>query len=235
MTSYRLFVIIRLMKTNQHNINSCIPCFGTVNSMVYVRPEDSLTSEWVLGEEWKANTSMKLFGEFFQPITKNNILDNIDTVIFSLKETEEKSGRFTLNTIVRFKDGSKSIVRNSELDPITDVKYTKHGFPYATDETKELGLIYAIIKYIISDKRKEDGTVEGDGYVRKLNTVIKNARDDSFIAEEKVNGKEERAKKHQERIEHDKEVAEKRKKRISQDLIETTINLLKQHITNSMK
>lgn len=223
------------MKTNQHNINSYLPFFGTANSMVCVRPEDSLTSGFISSEEWKYDDFTKLFDSSFPNMTKNNILDNIDTVIFSLKENEEKSSHFTLNTVVRFKDGSKSIVRNSELDPITDVKYTKHGFPYATDETKELGLIYAIIKYIISDKRKEDGTVEGDGYVRKLNTVIKNARDDSFIAEEKVNGKEERAKKHQERIAHDKEVAEKRKKRISQELIETTIELLKRHITDAMK
>lgn len=172
-------------------------------------------------------------GEFVVSEYSRSIIDKINTVIYSLKENE--SGRFVLTTIVKFNDGSKSVVRNSELDPIKEVKKTAHGFPYATEEAKEIGLIYAIIKYVTSNKRKDDGTVEGDGYVRKLSNLIKSARDDSFIAEEKVNGKEERAKKHQERIEHDKEVAEKRKKRIGQELIETTINLLKQHITNSMK
>lgn len=157
--------------------------------------------------------------------TPRSIIDKINTVIYSLKENE--SGRFVLTTIVKFNDGSKSVVRNSELDPIKEVKKTAHGFPYATEEAKEIGLIYAIIKYVISNKRKDDGTVEGDGYVRKLSNLIKSARDDSFIAEEKMSDKEARAKKHQERIAHDKEVAENRKKRISEELIETTIEMIK--------
>lgn len=157
--------------------------------------------------------------------TPRSIIDKINTVIYSLKENE--TGRFVLTTIVKFNDGSKSVVRNSELDPIKEVKKTAHGFPYATEEAKEIGLIYAIIKYVISNKRKDDGTVEGDGYVRKLSNLIKSARDDSFIAEEKMSDKEERAKKHQERIAHDKEVAENRKKRISEELIETTIEMIK--------
>ncbi len=162
--------------------------------------------------------------------TPRSIIDKINTVIYSLKENE--SGRFVLTTIVKFNDGSKSVVRNSELDPIKEVKKTAHGFPYATEEAKEIGLIYAIIKYVISNKRKDDGTVEGDGYVRKLSNLIKSARDDSFIAEEKMSDKEARAKKHQERIAHDKEVAENRKKRISEELIETTIEMIKKCLTS---
>ncbi len=164
-------------------------------------------------------------GEFVVSEYSRSIIDKINTVIYSLKENE--SGRFVLTTIVKFNDGSKSVVRNSELDPIKEVKKTAHGFPYATEEAKEIGLIYAIIKYVISNKRKDDGTVEGDGYVRKLSNLIKSARDDSFIAEEKMSDKEARAKKHQERIAHDKEVAENRKKRISEELIETTIEMIK--------
>ena len=222
--------------TNPTTLPSALPIDQTSISEVRSKAEDYnwLTPYNPDGSARRGEVVNRLYtpcvqcGEFVVSEYSRSIIDKINTVIYSLKENE--SGRFVLTTIVKFNDGSKSVVRNSELDPIKEVKKTAHGFPYATEEAKEIGLIYAIIKYVISNKRKEDGTVEGDGYVRKLSNLIKSARDDSFIAEEKVSDKEERAKKHQERIAHDKEVAENRKKRISEELIETTIELIKKHL-----
>ena len=222
--------------TNPTTLPSALPIDQTAISEVRSKAEDY---NWLYpynpdGSARRGKVVNSLYtpclqcGEFVVSEYSRSIIDKINTVIYSLKENE--TGRFVLTTIVKFNDGSKSVVRNSELDPIKEVKKTAHGFPYATEEAKEIGLIYAIIKYVISNKRKDDGTVEGDGYVRKLSNLIKSARDDSFIAEEKVSDKEERAKKHQERIAHDKEVAENRKKRISEELIETTIELIKKHL-----
>lgn len=106
--------------------------------------------------------------------------------------------RKVLTTVVFFADNTKVSVTNSEHDGVqfedavkeevkiddTGKKYTvktPRGFQIATHASKEAGLVYAICKrrFGIPD---ENGTIQGDGFGRKLNDFVNNAYDSQLEA-----------------------------------------------------
>lgn len=102
-------------------------------------------------------------------VSGETLLDNIERVVYKLK----KNGKDTrLATIVFWKDGFKTVVGNSSLDPVDVV--TVDGVETASEQAKEIGLIYSILKYIMG-KEAEDGskTVDGDGYMNKIARTIR--------------------------------------------------------------
>lgn len=106
-------------------------------------------------------------------VSGETLLDNIERVVYKLK----KNGKDTrLATIVFWKDGFKTVVGNSSLDPVDVV--TVDGVETASNQAKEIGLIYSILKYIMG-KEAEDGskTVDGDGY---MNKIVRTIRDKGY-------------------------------------------------------
>lgn len=77
----------------------------------------------------------------------------------------------TLATIMYFKDGTKVSVVNSVTD-----KVDLDADGNVTHDTKERGIVYALIKRLIG-RWNENGTFETPGLGRELNYLIKNAYD----------------------------------------------------------
>lgn len=153
-------------------------------------------------------------------IRNNSFVPNINNVIFNTKidedvvKTDENgnpikdaNGRVikekktlenpVLVTVVYFVDGTKVTVRNSERDGIKLEKKTiklsdgsTKTVMTASAESKEIGLVYAILKRVICNY-DEQGTVENAGFARFLNKIIRNAyvqdvEDAKLLAERKI-------------------------------------------------
>ena len=89
-----------------------------------------------------------------------------------------------LTTIVFFIDGTKVTVTNSEKDGVQFLEdkaiATDPESPtvLVADETsKEMGLVYAIVKRLVGKVDWESGKVEGNGFGRKLRDIGANAYD----------------------------------------------------------
>jgi hypothetical protein len=137
-------------------------------------------------------------------IRNNSFVPNINNVIFNTKIDEDvvkkdengnpvkdDNGRVikekkplenpVLVTVVYFVDGTKVTVRNSEKDGIKLEKKTiklsdgsEKVVTTASAESKEIGLVYAIVKRVICNY-DEEGTVENAGFARFLNKIVDNA------------------------------------------------------------
>jgi hypothetical protein len=137
-------------------------------------------------------------------IRNNSFVPNINNVIFNTKIDEDvikkdengnpikdDNGRVikekkplenpVLVTVVYFVDGTKVTVRNSEKDGIKLEKKTiklsdgsEKVVMTASAESKEIGLVYAIVKRVICNY-DEQGTVENAGFARFLNKIINKA------------------------------------------------------------
>ena len=136
----------------------------------------------------------------------NTFCPNIQRVIYNLdKRRGEKSHRteYTLATTVFFVDGTKTTVKNSVHDKV-DVKIEKIKLSdgseteveTATRESREVGLVYAIVKRLIGEPN-EKGEVSGHYCTflsktveKAFNQPVENAK---IKAEEKI--RKERVKK----------------------------------------
>lgn len=136
-------------------------------------------------------------------LMRNNVfVPNIERVIYNTSQAEDKS--WVLQTEVQFVDGTRSVVKNSKLDDIkvekVDVKLddgTVCGkVTTATEESREMGLVYAVFKRIICNydtKGKEAGTVKGAGILK----FFKGIKDRTIVGEihsMKLNAQREREK-----------------------------------------
>lgn len=101
---------------------------------------------------------------------------------------ESKPCKAILATTVTFEDGSKVTVKNSDNDPVI---FNEDGT--VAIESKERGLVYAIVKRLISVVSKDKMRVESPGFGRFLNSCVKNAYDCQVEAAKKLAAK--RAKK----------------------------------------
>ena len=137
-------------------------------------------------------------------IKNNTFVPNIERVIFNTKTTDEvakkdgdgnpvldDNGRVVketvtlenpvLVTVVYFKDGTKVTVKNSDKDAIAlvDEKVklsdgTETTVRTASQESKEIGLVYAIVKRIVCGYDK-GGNVQNAGFAKFLHKVVRNA------------------------------------------------------------
>lgn len=118
-------------------------------------------------------------------IFNNSFCPNIERVIHSLsKKRNEKSHRndYTLATTIFFADGTKTTVKNSIHDKVNVVKKNIElsdgsvtEVETATTESKEVGIMYALVKRIVGGC-DENGTV-GKGFCTFLNRIAKEAYD----------------------------------------------------------
>ena len=88
----------------------------------------------------------------------SNILDDIKQVIFNDPAT-----------IVTFSDGTKVCVKANENDKFS----------------KEVGLMYALVKRLYANDVDENGYLKSTGLGEKINKIIKNAVDQKKIAADK--------------------------------------------------
>lgn len=137
-------------------------------------------------------------------IKNNTFVPNVERVIYNTKTTDEvpkkdgdgnpvldDKGRVVketvtlanpvLVTVVYFKDGTKVTVKNSDKDAIAlvDEKVklsdgTETTVRTASQESKEIGLVYAIVKRIICGYDK-GGNVQNAGFAKFLHKVVGNA------------------------------------------------------------
>lgn len=114
----------------------------------------------------------------------NSFVPGIERTIFSLsKKRNEKSHRndYVLATTVFFKDGTKTTVKNSMNDRINVATEkirlsdgTTRDVETASVESREIGLLYAILKRVICVP-EANGSVEGKGFANFLRTKVKGA------------------------------------------------------------
>jgi hypothetical protein len=126
---------------------------------------------------------------------------NIERIIYNSGTKAAKDGtvRPTLATVVFFADGSKVSVVNSEHDGL---QLDADGNP--THESKERGLIYAVMKRIFASrydysKSPYHPTLVSEGFGRILNNYVDSAFDQKAEAAKKAAAKAEAAAQHAER------------------------------------
>lgn len=116
-------------------------------------------------------------------VRNNAFMPNIDRVVYNTKaDVETEEGELpTLATVVYFKDGTKVTVKNSDKDTITLVDETielsdgsKTTVKTASRESREIGLIYALVKRMLCEF-DEDGKVEGTGFAGFLKKTVDKA------------------------------------------------------------
>lgn len=135
----------------------------------------------------------KVWGAFIKSMCRNNTFcPAVKRVIFNLGT---KNDRKVLGTTVFFSDGTKTSVINSENDGLTFVDATKEvvkvdetgksytvkeplGFTVASDASKEMGLVYAIVKRMFGTQEinkktgKPTDVIIGNGFGRKLRDLV---------------------------------------------------------------
>lgn len=131
----------------------------------------------------------ELCDKVIMSLMRNNVfVPNIERVIFNTFKNEDKT--WVLQTEVQFVDGTRSVVKNSKLDNINVEKVdvtlddgTVCGSVYtATEESREIGLVYAIFKRIICNydtKGKKAGLVKGAGILK----FFKNIKNRTIVGE----------------------------------------------------
>ena len=121
----------------------------------------------------------ELADKVVQSMAKNNtFVPNIDRVIFA---TNTRGERPVLATVVHFKDGTKSVVKNCIKDDISVVDEkvklsdgSETTVKTAGAESKEIGLAYAILKRIVCEF-DENGNVRNAGFSKFLHNAVGNA------------------------------------------------------------
>lgn len=137
-----------------------------------VDPDTNKTLGFTMDEE--------LGDKVVESLVRNNAFcPNVDRVIFATNTKDEAHP--VLATVVYFKDGTKSTVKNCGGDKITlvDEKVTLSNgdevvVKTASQESKEAGVTYAILKRLLCEY-DENGKVSGSGFVNFLKRVVKNA------------------------------------------------------------
>ena len=138
--------------------------------------------------------------DILEPVMWNSVVESLDShnsyipaisrVIYNVGT---KNNRKTLTTVIFFVDGTKCTVTNSERDGVkfedafsettkvdengkAYIEKTPLGFQIATHESKEIGLVYCLLKKVFGVPDCH-GNVLGNGFGRKLNDIVDAAYD----------------------------------------------------------
>ena len=138
--------------------------------------------------------------DILEPVLWNSVVESLDShnsyipaisrVIYNVGT---KNNYKTLTTVIFFVDGTKCTVTNSERDGVkfedafsetikvdetgkTYIEKTPLSFQIATHESKEIGLVYCLLKKVFGVPDCH-GNVLGNGFGRKLNDIIDAAYD----------------------------------------------------------
>lgn len=182
---------------------------------------------------WNALLGDLAYNNTAFPAIKNiiyNVGEKAYPVIENGKRVKDKDGkvvtktRKVLTTVVFFIDNTKVTVTTSEGDGAKFVpakrdvtKIDENGKSYVESEdlgietadeaSKEMGLVYALAKRLVG-KPDANGTIEGNGFGRKLKDLVSDAYDTAV--EEKIRKIEKAARKSE--YEHKLNTAEPKKK-----------------------
>lgn len=207
---------------------------------------------------------------FIKSLSSNNTyLPEIERIIFNLKTTEtvpvldlagksvtDEKGRVkrqtvpcdpVLATIVKFADGTKCSVVNSDKDAVTqeekEVTYldcdksgkeftvkTGRKVTVASETAKEAGVVYAIVKRLFGlvdqdPKSRKFNHVKGDGFGHKLRVLVETAEDCQYEAALKDEFAKRAVKEHKER----EAAAKERRANRAPTLEENIATLVKQN------
>lgn len=132
----------------------------------------------------------------------NAFVPNIERVIYNT--TKNDDGRWVLQTEVQFVDGTSSVVKNSILDEVKTEKVdvvlddgTKCGTVVtASDESREMGLVYAVFKRILctyATDGEDAGKVKGGAMYK----FFKNIKSKTIVGE--IHSKKLKAQKEREK------------------------------------
>lgn len=129
-----------------------------------------------------------------------NWFNEVTRVIFNLSNYEGENAKPTLTTVVYFSDGSRSVVKNTEID---GVKLNHHddGTVTATDDSKELGVIYAITKRFLGTLNEDTHAMEANGYMNKLRKIIRKGSDANQQKVRRQREKKEARARHEKMVE----------------------------------
>ena len=138
--------------------------------------------------------------DILEPVMWNSVVESLDShnsyipaisrVIYNVGT---KDNRKTLTTVIFFIDGTKCTVTNSERDGVkfedafsettkvdengkAYIEKTPLGFQIATHESKEIGLVYCLLKKVFGVPDCH-GNILGNGFGRKLNDIVDAAYD----------------------------------------------------------
>lgn len=112
---------------------------------------------------------------------KNSTVKLREEDMFEMTEPQD-----ILATVVYFNDGTKVSVTNSQLDGLTFKEHTLSNgkvIKLATNESKEMGLVYAIVKRLVATFT-DDGKVYEAPLGRIVKDIIENAFDSQLEAAE---------------------------------------------------
>lgn len=129
-----------------------------------------------------------------------NWFNEVTRVIFNLSDYEGENAKPTLTTVVYFSDGSRSVVKNTEVD---GVKLNHHddGTVTATDDSKELGVIYAVTKRFLGTLNEDTHAMEANGYMNKLRKIIRKGSDANQQKARRQREKKEARARHEKMVE----------------------------------
>ena len=120
-------------------------------------------------------------------------------MIYNFKAAKKDGENNVLATIVFFNDGTKVTVINSDNDDIEVVTDEKTGVKTASMASKERALTYAICKKLFG-KPDEKGTVQGNGFGRKLRDLVNGAWDQKVEEKKTALAKAASKAKHEENM-----------------------------------
>lgn len=144
--------------------------------------------------------NLKYNGTYIPPVTR--VIYNVDENTIERKvlnedgtpsDQTEKVTYKTLATVVYFKDGTKVSVVNSEHDGLT---FDENG--YASDQSKEVGLVYAVVKRLYGTYNEDKPKIiDGNGLTSWLRKTVKDAYDQNKEMDARIKAKKEAKIRHE--------------------------------------
>lgn len=107
---------------------------------------------------------------------KVNWYNEINRVIYNIKYITDENGVDIpiLTTVVIFNDGSRAVVKNTKNDKIELITHDD-GTVTASEDSKRLGLMYAVTQRMLGKVDPETLNVIPTGYMNKLSKIIDKA------------------------------------------------------------
>lgn len=129
-----------------------------------------------------------------------NWYNEVTKVLFNLSDFEGEDPKPTLTTVVYFSDGSRSVVKNTAIDGIKLVKHDD-GTVTPSEDSKELGLMYAVTKRFLGKFDDETGAMVANGYMNKLRKIIRKGVDVNQQKIRRARQKKEAQERHKKMVE----------------------------------
>lgn len=142
-----------------------------------------------------------------KPVVRN-YFKLVERVIFSISDHE--TSHPVLTTIVYFKDGTRSVVKNAKTDKINLIRYEDGTFT-ADNNAKLTGVIYAVVKRMLGTV-EDDNTVSPNGYMYQLQNIVDSGIDSNQQTARKLKAKRAAKERHLKMVEEHRRMKEAEKR-----------------------